>query len=335
MFLFVLIGLMLCSAILTYFVRAYALSQQLLDIPNKRSSHTVNTARGGGIAFSVLIVMSLVTLYALKLLPFNEFMAFIGAGIVVTLVGFVDDHRPLSIKLRMGLHFLSAIWALLWLGGLPALYLFGLPLDMPVVAYVLAVFYLVWMLNLYNFMDGIDGLAAIEAVTVCGSAAVLCQLLGLYTLSFLPAIISAVTLGFLLWNFPPAKIFMGDAGSGFLGIILAILSLQAAWINPDLLWSWLILLGVFIVDATFTLVRRLLQGDKVYEAHRSHAYQYASRQFASHRVVTVSVAAINCLWLFPLAYLVATDSLPGVIGVVIAYMPLLLLAVKFNAGKPE
>ena len=120
-----------------------------------------------------------------------------------------------------------------------------------------------------------------------------------------------------------------------LGLVLAVLSLQAAWFKSDLLWSWIILLGVFVVDATFTLLRRLLRGDKVYEAHRSHAYQYASRQFAGHRPVTLSVLLINLAWLLPMAVLVGLGYVDGLLGVVIAYLPLVILAVKFKAGQLE
>jgi len=142
-------------------------------------------------------------------------------------------------------------------------------------------------------------------------------------------------LGFLIWNFPPARIFMGDAGSGFLGIILALLSLQAAWIESRLLWVWLILLGVFIVDATVTLFRRVLRGEKFYQAHRSHAYQYASRILGTHRPVTLAVCAINIFWLMPVASLVAAGKLDGIIGLVVAYLPLLLLAYRYKAGDPQ
>jgi len=147
--------------------------------------------------------------------------------------------------------------------------------------------------------------------------------------------LAAAVLGFLLWNFPPARIFMGDAGSGFLGIVLGVLSLQAAWTNPLLLWAWLILLGVFIVDATLTLLRRLLRGEKVYEAHRSHAYQYASRRFGRHLPVTMAVAALNLVWLLPLAMLVAVGWLDGLLGVLVAYAPLVVLAWRFDAGRAE
>lgn len=128
---------------------------------------------------------------------------------------------------------------------------------------------------------------------------------------------------------------MGDAGSGFLGISLGILSLQSAWINPQLFWAWLILLGVFVCDATFTLIRRLLRGDKVYEAHRSHGYQYASRHYGRHLPVTLAVFIINVFWLLPIAFCVAKLQLDGLIGMLIAYIPLLLLAAKFKSGAVE
>jgi Fuc2NAc and GlcNAc transferase len=128
---------------------------------------------------------------------------------------------------------------------------------------------------------------------------------------------------------------MGDAGSGFLGIALGILSIQAAWTSPQFLWGWLILLGVFIVDATWTLMRRLIRGDRVHEAHRSHAYQYASRRYGKHLPVTLAVAAINLLWLLPIALWVGLGGIDGVLGAVLAYLPLIVLAIKFRAGEQE
>jgi len=155
------------------------------------------------------------------------------------------------------------------------------------------------------------------------------------SLSLAPLAVAAAVTGFLFWNFPPAKIFMGDAGSGFLGIVLGVMSLHAAWVAPQLFWSWVILLGVFVVDATVTLLRRLLRGDKVYEAHRSHAYQFASRRFGSHLPVTLAVAAIDLVWLLPIALWVGVGGLDGVLGVALAYVPLVMLAMKFRAGELE
>ena len=108
--------------------------------------------------------------------------------------------------------------------------------------------------------------------------------------------------------------------------------MQAGWVKPDLFWAWVILLGVFIVDATVTLLRRLLCGEKVYEAHCSHAYQFAARRFGRHALVTLAVGVINVVWLLPIALLVGAGWIDGVVGVLVAYVPLVWLAVRFRAG---
>jgi len=323
------------SFALTYWLRRYALHKSLLDIPNGRSSHTVPTPRGGGVAIVISYLAALVLLFAQGALSGSLFLAFLGSGVIIAALGFLDDHGHVAARWRLLGHFFSAVWALVWLGGLPPVVIFGAALDLGWVGHVLAAVYLVWLLNLYNFMDGIDGIASVEAVCVCIGAAVIYALSGFVDLIWLPLLLAAAVLGFLVWNFPPAKIFMGDAGSGFLGIILGLLSLQAASISSQLLWAWLILLGVFIVDATVTLIRRLVRGDKVYEAHRSHAYQFASRKYGKHLPVTSAVGVINLFWLLPVAICVTQFGLDGAIGVIVAYIPLAVLALKFNAGELE
>lgn len=323
------------SYLLTYCLRRYALHKSLLDIPNGRSSHTVPTPRGGGVAIVVSYLAALVCVYAADLVDFSSLMALLGAGLFIAGLGFLDDHGHIAARWRLLGHFVAAAWGLFWLGGLPAIHVFGTEFDLGLTGDVLAAFYLVWLLNLYNFMDGIDGIASVEAITVCLGAVLIYTLSGFPGLIALPILLGCAVAGFLLWNFPPAKIFMGDAGSGFLGIILGILSLQAAWISSQLLWAWLILLGVFIVDATVTLIRRLVRGDKIYEAHRSHAYQFASRRFGRHLPVTSAVGVINLFWLLPVALCVALFGLDGALGLIIAYIPLVILAIRFKAGTLE
>jgi Fuc2NAc and GlcNAc transferase len=323
------------SLALTGVLRRYALARSIIDITNARSSHSVPTPRGGGVAIVLSFLLGLPVLAGLGLVSWPLSWALLGSGAGVAVLGFLDDHGHIAARWRLLGHFASAVWALFWLGGLPPLQLFGFELDLGWIGHVLAAVYLVWLLNLYNFMDGIDGIASIEAICVCLGGALLYALVAQGPEALVPLLLTGAVLGFLFWNFPPARIFMGDAGSGFLGIILGVLSLQAAWVAPQLLWSWVILLGVFVVDATFTLLRRLLRGDKVYEAHRSHAYQYASRRFGRHRPVTLAVAAINLLWLLPIALWVGLGDLDGLLGVLIAYVPLVVLAVKFRAGELE
>jgi Fuc2NAc and GlcNAc transferase len=218
---------------------------------------------------------------------------------------------------------------------MPAIPLLGWTLASGLIINILGVFYLVWLLNLYNFMDGIDGIAALEALVICVAGAILYYVTDNTTAAFLPLSLAVAVAGFLFWNFPPARIFMGDAGSGFLGLILGILSIQAATVEANFFWSWLILLGVFIVDATVTLLRRGISGEIHFEAHCSHAYQHASRYYGKHRTVTLGVLLIDLLWLFPIAIAVGLNIINGSLGLVIAYFPLYILALKFKAGKKE
>ena len=323
------------SFLLTAALRRYALARSIIDIPNSRSSHTIPTPRGGGVAIVLTFLASIPVFGIFEMVPWQQLMAIGGGGAAVAVIGFMDDHGHIAARWRLLGHFGAGVWALAWLGGLPPITLFGTSLNLHWVGHFLAAVYLVWLLNLYNFMDGIDGIASVEALSVCLSACLLYGFSDAQDLIWGPTMLAAAVVGFLCWNFPPARIFMGDAGSGFLGITLGVLSLQAAWISPELLWAWVILLGVFVVDATFTLIRRLLRGDKVYEAHRSHAYQFASRRFGKHLPVTLAVGAINLFWLLPVAYAVTRLGLDGAWGVLIAYAPLIILAVKFHAGKLE
>jgi len=319
---------------LTWLLRRYALSSSLIDVPNERSSHTVPTPRGGGVAIVLSFLVAVIALFMLDSLAFEDAAALLGAGTLVAILGFLDDHGHIAARWRLLGHFLAAFWALYWIGGLAPVSIFGTVIDFGLFGYAIAAVFLVWMLNLYNFMDGIDGIASVEAITVCAGAAVLyCLQQGAMTVG--PLFLAFSVLGFLCWNFPPAKIFMGDAGSGFLGVTLGIFVLQSAWISPALFWAWLILLGVFIVDATVTLIRRLLRGEKVYEAHRSHAYQFASRHFKRHLPVTLVTGGLTVCWLLPIAFLVVDSKLEGIVGLAVAYVPLLFLALKFNAGGAE
>lgn len=321
------------AGMLTAALRLYARRHSLIDMPNARSSHAVPTPRGGGMAIVACTVTVVPVLAWAGLISHHACWALLGAGGLTAAIGFLDDHGHIAARWRLLAHFAAAGWALFWLGGAPTLTLAGHTLETGWVTNLLATLYLVWVLNLYNFMDGIDGIASVEAITACLGVAALHVLTGAPDGAALPLALAATTTGFLYWNFPPARIFMGDAGSGFLGIVLGVMSLQAGWIQPELFWAWLILLGVFVVDATVTLFERLRRREKLYQAHRTHAYQHAARIMGRHLPVTLAVGAINIIWLLPIASWVALGGLDGLLGVLIAYTPLVVMALRLRAGR--
>ena len=148
-------------------------------------------------------------------------------------------------------------------------------------------------------------------------------------------IFAATALGFLVWNWPPAKIFMGDVGSGFIGFVLAMFAIISSDMGLLPIWSWLILAGVFVVDSTITLVTRVINGEEWYSAHSNHAYQKASRRLKSHKPVTLSVLMINILWLLPMAWFASARPEFGWWLTIIAWIPLISLSLFLKAGRPE
>ncbi|CNH21139.1 polyprenol phosphate:N-acetyl-hexosamine 1-phosphate transferase [Yersinia thracica] len=330
-----LIGFFILSIILTCLLRRYALNNNIIDTPNSRSSHVIPTPRGGGVAIVITFLIGIILFYFQGYIPILSAIGLIVSGGVIALVGFWDDHGHIAARWRLLAHFSAAAFLLFCLGGFPVLIISGVAINLGILGSLFGLLFLVWMLNLYNFMDGIDGLASAQAITTSIGAIVIYFISGdhIELDSYLVLwLLASTVLGFLVWNFPPAKIFMGDAGSGFLGLIIGSLAISAGWIETKFFFCWLILLGLFIVDATWTLVRRVIGGFKVYEAHRSHGYQIASRKFKRHLPVTLSAIGINVIWLFPIAVLVGIDIVNPIIALIISYLPLLYIDYKINAG---
>lgn len=326
----------LAAAWMTAWVRRMAIARGILDSPNERSSHTRVTPRGGGMAIVTISISGMLLLYWRHLLDAPLAIGLVAGGLPVAAIGFVDDRRSVSAGLRLLVHLASAGLAVWALGGLPPLQYGTVLMDLGAAGDLLAVAAIVWAINLFNFMDGIDGIAASEAVFIGGVSSALA--LGVFDMPGIAAagaVFAASCLGFLLLNWPPARVFMGDVGSGYLGFILAVLALGATRESAVLLPIWLILGGIFIVDATLTLCRRLVRRERFYEAHRSHAYQWLVRRWNSHLAVTMTCIALNMLWLAPWAWACVLYPDNAWWFVIAAWGPVIALAAISGAGRPE
>jgi Fuc2NAc and GlcNAc transferase len=332
----VALGVLLASALITGVVLKLAVTHGVIDVPNERSSHQRPTPRGGGLAIVVGATSGLLVLTLLGITRWNLFVALAGGGSAVAAVGFIDDRRPLSVRMRMAVHVGSALWALAWLGNLPPLQLGTHLVSFGWLGYVLGLLAIVWVLNLFNFMDGIDGIAASEAIFIfCGALLVAFLAGGSSGTCAAAAVFGAACLGFAVWNWPPARIFMGDVGSGYLGYVIAVLALAAARESPVAVFVWLILGAVFFVDATVTLIRRLGRGERIHAAHRSHAYQWLARRWRSHLKVTSGVLFINIVWVLPCAVYGARHPERTGWMVLIVFLPLIGACVAAGSGRRE
>ncbi len=326
-----LFAALLASVLATALIRQYALRHKVLDIPNQRSSHSTPTPRGGGLAIVIVFYSVMMAMFLYSQVDADRFMVLL-IGLPVAAIGFFDDHMPIGARWRFLVHFLTSILALYFLRGFPTFNIGHLPLKLGVLGYIIGALFLVWWLNLFNFMDGTDGIAASEAVFVAGTLALFTYQRDL-AFAEISLCLLAASAGFLVWNWPRAKIFMGDVGSGFLGLLLGLLVLIAAWQQPAMLYVGMVLFGVFFVDATYTLLCRIGTGQCWHQAHCSHTYQHAAKQYGHFRVL-IAVWLINVCWLLPIALLIYRNPAYGLVGLLTAYCPLIYLAYRFKAGYP-
>jgi Fuc2NAc and GlcNAc transferase len=317
------VAVLLSTAVLVYGYRWLALSRHWFDVPNARSSHRELVPRGAGIVFVFTIVMGLMAIYGLE--RERAFVASLLIGVGVAAVGLWDDLRGLSARIRF------VIYGVLCLASILCV-LQRDPIGLTQVLTILsAAIALLWCLNLYNFMDGINGLATLEGVFLM-SAALLLTASSSGVEHELYIVILAALAGFLFWNFPRAFVFMGDAGSSFLGFLVGVIALWSIHAGTMTLWQWLILGGGFIVDATYTLSIRVITGQRWHEAHRSHAYQRLADLCNSHVWAVFWLMAINIIWLLPVAALSIRYGRQPFLWLVYAYTPLVLGCYYLKAG---
>lgn len=340
-----LVFLIVASVVLSWLVvngvARLAERWRLVQSPNHRSSHAQPTPNGGGLG---IVVASGVAGTWLALGGLNEFWIVLILSLPLAVIGLIDDIRHLPARIRFVVQIVVVAGLLTLLGRLPPLMLFpGMSLDGLLLSAMLLLVG-VWWINLFNFMDGIDGLAGAQAIFMLVMSAGLAAWMQSEVVSspvwLLAACMAAATLGFLILNWPPARIFMGDVGSTWLAFMIlafALLSIQAGWLSYT---PWIILAAVFVADATVTLITRMLRRERWYEAHRSHAYQRLSRRWygernVGHRAVTLLVLIIDLLWLAPLAWASLVWPQWSVAWLALAYGPLVFGVILLGAGKPD
>jgi Fuc2NAc and GlcNAc transferase len=315
------VGAALLSWLLTGATRRYALRSELLDVPNERSLHRTPTPRGGGVAIAVVTLAGLAAGALLSKISADVTWALGVGGALVAIVGWLDDRRGVSARVRATVHAAAACWAAYWIwGGLTP-------------AAVAGVVCIMWAINLYNFMDGIDGLAGTETASVGLIAGALFLMAGRADLAMVAFLVAAAATGFLGWNWPPARIFMGDVGSGFLGFIFGALSLIAGRSGALPIALCLLLAGIFAFDATVTLLRRAARGERWYQPHRSHAYQRLVQAGSTHAVVSSGVVVVNVV-LGALAWLAQSGRISVGAAVLAGIVVLTVLYLAIERRRP-
>lgn len=306
----------------------------LIDVPNERSAHNAPRPRGGGMSFVITFLGGLVLLTAMGLIPLHLARPLLTAGPIVALIGLMDDRKNIPAGIRLLVHLGAALLTLYWLtegfhNNMNISFLGQMPLWLQVCYSTL---FIMWLVNLYNFMDGVDGMAGTQAIVVSLCSAGLCVWQNNWDLALLYSLIACGVAGFLFYNWAPAKIFMGDGGAYFLGFLFAALALINKMFFGQSLIALMILMGTFIADATYTLFRRLLRGEKVYVAHNKHAFQRAVQRGWSHTRVVVIYHLITLFWLAPWAVLAVIYPNLSVAFLFISYSPLLLGMLYLRAG---
>jgi Fuc2NAc and GlcNAc transferase len=302
--------LFVLSFILTYFIKNYYIKNALLDEINERSSHTIPTPHGGGIAIAITWFVGLIYLYFNNQIESNLFYALM-FGALISIVSFFDDIYELSAKIRLFSQSLIAIAGLIVLGGFGELNLFIFNVENQIFTNIFAFFLIIWFINLYNFLDGINGYAGSEAIFLAIAGFLL------FSGEHFIVLVTSV-LGFLFWNWNNAKIFMGDVGSTLLGYNIAIFAIYYSNEESTNFWIWIILFGVFWFDATLTLLRRFKNREKLSQAHKKHAYQRLNQSGWSHLKVT-SFSIITNLLLFCIIYYTNNIFISFVISLIFLY----------------
>jgi Fuc2NAc and GlcNAc transferase len=328
-------GSFLLAVVVTWAVKNYAQRAGIVDSPNERSSHSMDTPRGGGVGIVLPMLIALIIMLLSGSHERHMLMVLLFAVILLAIVGWLDDRYELHFGLRIMAQILIGVVVLSVIGSFDYLEIAGYTIPLAFVAPVITLLWFLWMTNLYNFMDGIDGIAA-------GQGAVAGCFLGIWftihddhVMALFSYVIMAASSGFLVWNWAPARVFMGDVGSLTLGGVFALMALVANKLHQIPFGAFVLLFGVFLADATVTLITRILQGKIFWQAHREHLYQRAVIAGWSHAQVTTTIIIIS-VFMAILATLemlhISPIHLWTPLGIVVLGMLVLIVHKKCLAG---
>ncbi len=324
----------LMTMILTKALIHFARPLGMIDAPNERSSHLIPTPKGGGLSF--FIVFTLITTGLFWFYPeYDQIVKpLLFGGPFVVILGWLDDRYTLSALVRLVVHFFVAIviYYFVTQGFTVSMNISFLP-NFFWINFLFCIFFIAWFINLYNFMDGADGLASSTAIAGSALMAVVCYINGSSELAMIYCLIAYTVSGFLVFNWTPAKIFMGDTGSYFLGFLFASLALISKAYAGISFYSHIIIFGFFIFDTTYVLFRRIFRLERVFNAHKMFLFHKLMAQGWSHRKVSAFYTLVLILWLFPLSNLAAMLSDLGLVIVAVAYLPLLGLSIRYKSGE--
>ena len=321
-------GAFLSTIVGTRIFRSYAIHKGIVANPNFRSLHERPMPRGGGIVFSSVFIFAVIGLWLAAAIDSSLMRAIVLGGGVATLSGFVDDIVQIGPKPKFAIQGALAAWVLYCFGSQP---LVDLPWTPAWIDLAVSWLVLIWLMNLYNFMDGIDGMAASGAVLICITSIIALFLANAdERLMLVFGLLAMCSLAFLLFNWPPAGIFMGDSGSLFLGYCFGVL---IAWTVTDgqiSVWTWLVVFGYFAGDTTTTTLLRIWSMKRWYAEHRSHAYQNLARIWGSHVKVVRGVTLYHVLWLLPLAIWSTLEPSTSPLAAAFAFAPVIVWTLRYG-----